>query len=325
MNRLVAGSIGPYGACQGDGSEYTGSYITSISRESLKEWHKDRIKRLTFKNPVNIIAAETLPSYIEALAILDALEDFPGSRCWISFQCKDEIHTAKGEPIDEAFNEIMNHPLALKVKAIGVNCVKPSQVTPLLKRLNTVNNFKSWPNNDFFQKIPYVVYPNSGEEWDAVNKCWNGSSQELIKNIKGWMELGANVIGGCCRVGPELIEQIHEEIILNSHEVSLKRCQETRDNKQPLETWSYIENSLKKPPYEALKERMQAAKEFFRDADEGGEASALMTAQLEAMMAQENREIFDEIKKVENREKLKMESMETNENEKEDQKANLVL
>ena len=30
----------------------------------------------------------------------------------------------------------------------------------------------------------------------------------------------------------------------------------------------------------------------------------MMTAQLEAMMAQENREIFDEIKKVENREKI---------------------
>ena len=36
----------------------------------------------------------------------------------------------------------------------------------------------------------------------------------------------------------------------------------------------------------------------------GGDASAMMTAQLEAMMAQENREIFDEIKKVENREKI---------------------
>ena len=30
----------------------------------------------------------------------------------------------------------------------------------------------------------------------------------------------------------------------------------------------------------------------------------MMTAQLEAMMAQENREIFDEIKKVENRDKI---------------------
>jgi len=63
-NKLIkiAGSVGPYGACQGDGSEYTGSYVNnSMTRESLKEWHKDRIKRLTFKNSVNIFAAETMP------------------------------------------------------------------------------------------------------------------------------------------------------------------------------------------------------------------------------------------------------------------------
>ena len=216
-----------------------------MTRESLKEWHKDRIKRLTFKNSVNIIAAETIPSYIEALAILDALEDFPGTRCWISFQCKDEIHTAKGEPIDLAFKEILNHPLALKIKAVGVNCVKPSEVSPLLKRMNLVNNVKSWPNNDFFQKIPYVVYPNSGEEWDAVNKCWIGSSQNLIRNIPEWMELGANIIGGCCRVGPALIQQIKEEIVFHSYEISLKRCQNSE--KQPLETWSYVQKTLTKP------------------------------------------------------------------------------
>lgn len=29
---LVAGSVGPYGACQADGSEYNGSYIPDISK-----------------------------------------------------------------------------------------------------------------------------------------------------------------------------------------------------------------------------------------------------------------------------------------------------
>ena len=37
---LVAGSVGPYGACLHDGSEYTGSYINSVSVEELKEWHR---------------------------------------------------------------------------------------------------------------------------------------------------------------------------------------------------------------------------------------------------------------------------------------------
>ena len=32
---MVAGSVGPYGACQGDGSEYSGLYCESMSQEEL--------------------------------------------------------------------------------------------------------------------------------------------------------------------------------------------------------------------------------------------------------------------------------------------------
>ena len=54
---FVAGSVGPYGACLCDGSEYNGNYLkpdhpnskplgtdkTRI-REFLRNWHRDRIK-----------------------------------------------------------------------------------------------------------------------------------------------------------------------------------------------------------------------------------------------------------------------------------------
>ena len=56
-------------------------------------------------------AVETVPSVIEALAVLDVLEDIPGSRCWISFQCKEGgATTARGEPIEEAFTALAAHP-----------------------------------------------------------------------------------------------------------------------------------------------------------------------------------------------------------------------
>ena len=167
-----------------------GAYIDTISREKLGEWHKDRIKRLMFNKPVNILAIETIPSYKEALAILDILPEFPGSRCWISFQCKNESSTAKNEPIEEAFKAVLEHPEALRVKAIGVNCVKPSQVSELLKKMNSVNHWRSWPDNDFFKKIPYVVYPNGGQDWDAKKKVWIGVRDDIIKHIKEWMMLG---------------------------------------------------------------------------------------------------------------------------------------
>ena len=63
---LVAGSIGPYGACQGDGSEYTGDYVDTVSAKELERWHFQRIKRLMIAG-VDLFAVETIPSIKEAL------------------------------------------------------------------------------------------------------------------------------------------------------------------------------------------------------------------------------------------------------------------
>ena len=46
---LVGGSVGPYGACLHDGSEYTGSYLqgeTAVTAEQLVAWHRDRVEAL---------------------------------------------------------------------------------------------------------------------------------------------------------------------------------------------------------------------------------------------------------------------------------------
>ena len=48
-HNLVGGSVGPYGACLHDGSEYTGSYLkgeNAVRREELMEWHRDRVEAL---------------------------------------------------------------------------------------------------------------------------------------------------------------------------------------------------------------------------------------------------------------------------------------
>jgi len=75
----IAGSVGPYGACLHDGSEYSGSYIDTVTKHQLKEWHKPRIKALV-EAGADVLAVETIPSMIEAKVVVDLLEsDFPSS------------------------------------------------------------------------------------------------------------------------------------------------------------------------------------------------------------------------------------------------------
>ena len=62
----VAGSIGPYGACQGDGSEYSGDYVDRLTTKELEHWHFQRIKRLMIAG-VDLFAVETIPSVKEAV------------------------------------------------------------------------------------------------------------------------------------------------------------------------------------------------------------------------------------------------------------------
>ena len=58
----------------------------------------------------DIHAVETIPGSLEALAVLDVLEEFPGTKAWISFQCQDGGRlTATGEKIEDAFCAIFKH------------------------------------------------------------------------------------------------------------------------------------------------------------------------------------------------------------------------
>ena len=60
---LVAGSVGPYGACLHDRSEYTGSYVDHVSRDAMKAWHRPRMAAL-LEAGVHLLACETIPALV---------------------------------------------------------------------------------------------------------------------------------------------------------------------------------------------------------------------------------------------------------------------
>lgn len=66
---LVAGSVGPYGACLHDRSEYTGDYMDHMTREELKAWHRPRVAALLGAG-VDLLAVETIPAKVSAVVWL---------------------------------------------------------------------------------------------------------------------------------------------------------------------------------------------------------------------------------------------------------------
>jgi homocysteine S-methyltransferase len=193
---LIAASIGAYGAYLADGSEYRGDY--NITDAALKAFHEPRIKLLDTSN-ADFFACETIPSFQEAKVLGEILESTQKS-AWLSFSCKDAEHINDGTPIAECADYFKNHP---KIFAIGVNCTAPKHISGLIKALKSASGDK---------KI--VVYPNSGEVYHADSKTWSGFSDPNFCTLMAaeWLDLGADIIGGCCRMGPKHIEAIGKAI-----------------------------------------------------------------------------------------------------------------
>ncbi len=187
MRPLIAGSVGPYGAALADGSEYRGGY--GLSRDQLAEFHLPRLEAL-LEAGADLLAIETIPSAVEAEVVVGLLDRWPDARAWVSFTCRDEGHTAEGQPVEAAAQAVFGSP---SVIAVGVNCVAPPLVLPLLQRLRAVTD------------RPLVAYPNSGEVWDSAARCWTGSAAgfDAARDVPAWYAAGARLIGGCCRTTPE--------------------------------------------------------------------------------------------------------------------------
>ena len=109
---VVGGSVGPWGACRHDGSEYRGGYERGLGREALAEWHRPRVEALV-EGRASVLALETLPSSLEALAVMDCvLEASPSLPLWVSFTVKEGACLGGGEGVGEAVKVVLGHPLA---------------------------------------------------------------------------------------------------------------------------------------------------------------------------------------------------------------------
>ncbi|MFJ3303653.1 homocysteine S-methyltransferase [Streptomyces sp. NPDC086549] len=184
----VAASVGPYGAMLADGSEYRGRYGLGV--DELERFHRPRLEVLAAAAP-DVLALETIPDTDEATALLRAVRGL-GVPTWLSYTV-DGDRTRAGQPLEEAFAPAAD---ADEVIAVGVNCCAPEDVERAVETAARVTG------------KPVVVYPNSGEAWDAEARAWAGRSSFTAEQVKTWRDAGARLIGGCCRVGPEAITSI---------------------------------------------------------------------------------------------------------------------
>lgn len=189
---IVAGSVGPYGAYLADGSEYVGHY--GVSDETLAAFHRPRMAALV-EAGADVLALETIPSLQEARVLVELLKEFPETCAWLSFSLKDGTSISEGTPLEVCAQTFGSEP---QLAAIGLNCAPMEVVTEAIGILRRASD------------KPVIVYPNSGETYDAETKTWSGqgSCGSMKDASEQWVAAGAQIIGGCCRTTPHQISEL---------------------------------------------------------------------------------------------------------------------
>lgn len=184
--RLVAASLGPWGAVLADGSEFTGDYTLSVAE--LVDFQRPRVDAVLAGSP-DLVLFETLPSLAEAEMVARIAECFPDVPFLASFSAKQGT-LCHGEPFAEVLRVLEGSP---NVLGVGLNCSAPEAIAPMLASVKPA-------------RLLLGASPNAGETWDAVSRAWRGTptrSDDFAVLVRSYLEAGARIVGGCCRTRPE--------------------------------------------------------------------------------------------------------------------------
>jgi S-methylmethionine-dependent homocysteine/selenocysteine methylase/SAM-dependent methyltransferase len=151
-------------------------------------------------DPPDLILMETLSlvrasTYTTVEALLAT-----GLPVWLSFRrCRHGVCGVYGEhwggPEGDSFGRAVRRFEEMGVGAVLVNCVPPDHVPGMI----------SWLRD--FTDLPLGVYPNLGYlsagGWRSEKAIGGPEYAELALS---WREEGAQIVGGCCGVGPAHLE-----------------------------------------------------------------------------------------------------------------------
>jgi S-methylmethionine-dependent homocysteine/selenocysteine methylase len=137
----------------------------------------------------DLLLVETFPHTGEALLAVDAAMA-TGLPVWLSLTVGPS-----GDLVpDEALRVTMAAAVAEGVAAVLLNCARPGRITELLSHLVGLG-------------VPFGAYGNVGEP-DPLHG-WRSEEESApgpyASEVRGWLDAGAGIVGGCCGTTPEHI------------------------------------------------------------------------------------------------------------------------
>jgi S-methylmethionine-dependent homocysteine/selenocysteine methylase len=167
-----------------------------------RDEHQEQASLLA-EGGVDLLILESMNTLGEA-RVATAAARTTGLPVWVSFVLGPAGTLLSGEPLAEAAAAIRE----LGAQAVLVNCVPPSDVPAGLKALATSGG-------------PVGAYAHLGKfdppSWKfeffpqfAETETW--SPERYAAEVRGWIDRGARLVGGCCGAGPAHIAALRAQI-----------------------------------------------------------------------------------------------------------------
>lgn len=161
------------------------------------------LARLFDEESPDLILLETLSLLRASLFVTVERLLATGLPVWLSFRrCRYGLCSVYGRhwggPEGDTFGRAAARFEQMGVGALMINCIPPDHVDGMVTYLRD------------FTDLPLGVYPNLGYYTDDGRRFDRGiGSTEYARMALRWREEGAQIVGGCCGVGPDHIAAAH--------------------------------------------------------------------------------------------------------------------
>jgi 5-methyltetrahydrofolate--homocysteine methyltransferase len=171
--------------------------LGTLTFEKLITVYKEQIKYI-LQAGVDLFVIETMMSLQECRAALLAVKESCDLPVIVSLTYNDTMHTIYGTDPKTAAIVLQS----MGADAIGVNCsTGPDKIQGIVRELKE------------FATIPVMAKPNAGMPQLIEGKTvFPMDPEEFAEAMEALVELGANIIGGCCGSTPEHIRRMTDRV-----------------------------------------------------------------------------------------------------------------
>ncbi|CAH0481854.1 unnamed protein product [Peronospora belbahrii] len=175
---------------------------------------------------VDYYLAETLSSMKEAKMALLGVEQTccedtdEHAQVMVSFTLNSQGEIRSGEKVCDAVQELMRFTESktkMQLYAILFNCSQPEAICKALRELHDDENTRA---SLYSREVRLGAYanrlPEIPDDWALAESCepqtmrTDMDVERYVNFVSQWVDVGAQVVGGCCGIGPEYIAGIHQ-------------------------------------------------------------------------------------------------------------------